>query len=101
MGDTTLKESLASSSSDSSLYKDPETGAVLRLHYANRYLIELVEKRVRRTPTRYAFTNLCVSNNLPGAEEIDFSKAVSGPETEQWKLAMSEELQSFEYNDAW
>ncbi|KAL0811375.1 hypothetical protein ABMA28_009784 [Loxostege sticticalis] len=44
---------------------------------------------------------MCTSNNLPGPEEVDLSEALNGPEAEQWKLAMREELQSFEYNDAW
>lgn len=74
MGDTTLKESLASSSSDSSLYKDPETGAVLRLHYANRYLIELVEKRVRRTPLAMILQTCVFQTTYQEPRRLTFQK---------------------------
>lgn len=114
VGDITNNESLASPSSDSSAYMDPEetsvdtsTDSVISTGISSSELQtldggEVVEnKRVRRPPNRFGYTKLCVSNTLPGAEEIDFSEALSGPEAEQWKLAMCEELQSFEYNDAW
>lgn len=58
-------------------------------------------KRVRKPPTRFGYTNMCTLNNLPGAEKIEFSEVLYGPEVEQWKLAMSEELQAFECNEAW
>lgn len=75
MGDTTLKESLASLSSDSSLYMDPdETGAVLRLHYANRYLIELVEKRVRRTPLAMILQTCVFQTTYQEPRRLTFQK---------------------------
>lgn len=57
-------------------------------------------KRTRRPPERFGFSNMCVSNNAE-SEQILISEALNGPEATQWRQAMREELQSFEYNDAW
>ncbi|CAB3232413.1 unnamed protein product [Arctia plantaginis] len=57
-------------------------------------------KRLRKQPERYGFSNMCVSSTVP-AEEISLSEALEGPEKEQWRRAMTDELQAFEDNDAW
>lgn len=114
VGDTNINESLASPSSGSSAHMDPEDTSINTMtdtvtptdmaqgEIQDHGVGEVVRsKRERRPPNRYGYSNICTSNNLPGAEEIDFSEALNGPEAENWKLAMREELQSFEYNNAW
>ena len=113
VGDITMNESLASTTSDSSFYEVPDetstdtsADSIISTDISSNEIQtlggEVVEnKRERRPPTRFGYTNMCVSNHFVEAEEIDFSEALNGPEAEQWKLAMDEELQSFEYNDAW
>lgn len=58
-------------------------------------------KRQKKQPDRYGFSNMCLSSTVPASEEITFSEALHGPESEQWKRAMTDEMQSFEDNDAW
>lgn len=114
VGDSNVNESLSRSSTDSSAYMDPEetyvdtsTDSTTSTDISSGELQSLGvgevvgNKRQRRPPNRFGYTNMCTSNNLPGPEEVDLSEALNGPEAEQWKLAMREELQSFEYNDAW
>lgn len=57
--------------------------------------------RQRKKPERYGFSNMCVSSTVSASEEIIFAEALEGPEKEQWKQAMAEELQSFEESEAW
>lgn len=42
-----------------------------------------------------------MDNITPASEEIVFSEALEGPEKEQWKRAIAEELQSFKDSEAW
>ncbi|GBP04936.1 Retrovirus-related Pol polyprotein from transposon RE1; Endonuclease RE1 [Eumeta japonica] len=58
-------------------------------------------KRQRKQPERYGFSNLCVSSSIPASEEISISEALEGPEKEQWRRGMADELQSFKDNEAW
>lgn len=59
------------------------------------------EKRSRKAPERYGWYGTCLSSTVSASEEIVFSEALEGPEREQWKRAMADELQSFEDSDAW
>lgn len=97
VGDNTMtNEFLTSTSSDSSAYMDPyettvntSVDSIISTDISSSELQaldggEVVDnKRVRRPPNRFGYTNMCTSNNLPGAEEIDFSEALCGPEAEQ------------------
>lgn len=60
---------------------------------------QLPTKRSRKQPDRYGY--MVYSSTVPTSEEIMFSEALAGPESEQWRRAMADELQSFEDNDAW
>lgn len=62
---------------------------------------DVPSKRQRKKPERYGISNICVSSTVPASEEIVFSEALEGPDREQWKQAMADELQSFEDSDAW
>ncbi|CAH2088582.1 unnamed protein product [Euphydryas editha] len=64
--------------------------------------VESIEKRQIKTPNRYCFTNLCVldENQLYG-EDITYLEAMNGPESEEWKQAMRDEIKAFEDNQAW
>ncbi|CAH2103269.1 unnamed protein product [Euphydryas editha] len=64
--------------------------------------VESLGKRERKTPNRYGFTNLCVldENQLYG-EDITYLEAMNGPESEEWKQAMRDEIKAFEDNQAW
>ncbi|CAG9562845.1 unnamed protein product [Danaus chrysippus] len=46
-------------------------------------------------------TETLTTDNLAQEENAELLKALAGPESEQCKRAMSDELQSFEDNDAW
>ncbi|GBP58764.1 Retrovirus-related Pol polyprotein from transposon TNT 1-94 [Eumeta japonica] len=63
---------------------------------------QLPEKRPRRKPDRFGYTNLCVSDNLSElcADEITYKDATEGPDR-KLATAMQEELQAFEQNKAW
>lgn len=57
------------------------------------------ERRVRRAPERYGFSNMCVEDFT--SEQITIQDALTGPEKEHWCSAMQEELKSFRDNDTW
>lgn len=113
VGESTVRESLNTSSSP--CYSDPDSdagddtmvpsnnvmvnkgGTTTNTHS----MVDIRSKRIRKAPERYGFSNMCAYDNTPKTEQIDFSEALTGPEADSWKLAMREELQSFEYNDAW
>ncbi|CAH1983338.1 unnamed protein product [Acanthoscelides obtectus] len=59
------------------------------------------DKRTRRLPDRFGFGNMCTTNSCSEAEQIDFYEALNGPEADQWREAIQEELRSFEDNNAW
>lgn len=44
---------------------------------------------------------MCTENTKVGSDPITVAEALSRPDAEKWKQAISEELQSFEENDAW
>lgn len=44
---------------------------------------------------------MCTGNTELDSEPITITEALSRPDAEKWKQAMSEELQSFQENDAW
>ena len=101
-----------SQNSQSSVYTDPDSDDnTLKEENSDDTLVPSIEtqedidlqvgKRIRKQPERYGFTNMCISSALPEVDQIVFSEAMKGPEAERWKLAMQEELQSFEDNDAW
>lgn len=59
-------------------------------------------QRVRKKPERYGFSNLCMNEQTyDDAAGLSLCGALKGPEKEQWRLAMREELQCFKENDAW
>ncbi|CAH2104034.1 unnamed protein product [Euphydryas editha] len=62
-------------------------------------IVNQPEKRIRRKPDRYNYSNMCVEDMT--SEPITVSEALDGPEKEQWTKAMKEELQSFSDNDTW
>lgn len=56
----------------------------------------------RKQPDRYGLSNLCMDvAKMDDASGLSLSEALHGPEKEQWKRAMAEELKSFEDNEAW
>lgn len=57
------------------------------------------EKRVRRAPQLYGFSNMCVEDF--NSEPITLQDAITGPEKDHWCSAMQEELKSFSDNDTW
>lgn len=58
--------------------------------------------RERKKPERFGFSNLCMNEETyDDAAGLSLSEALQGPEKEQWKEAMREELQCFKDNDAW
>lgn len=108
VGETTVNESLLSDSG-TSVYTDPEssddsddTVVPSSNDTTDVTIIEVPEKdkRKQKVPQRYGISNLCVSST-PEVEPITFSEALQGPEAPQWKMAMEEELHSFECNEAW
>lgn len=60
---------------------------------------EVTEKRQRRKPDRYGFANMCCT--ATGEDGLTYAEAISGPERLMWLQAMTEELQSFQDNQAW
>lgn len=56
------------------------------------------EKRVRRVPARYGFSNMCVEDFT--SEQISLQDALTGPKRD-WCSAMQEELKSFMDSDTW
>ncbi|GBP23594.1 Retrovirus-related Pol polyprotein from transposon TNT 1-94 [Eumeta japonica] len=63
---------------------------------------QCLNKRIRKVPDRYGFSNLCVDNETyVDAAGLSLHDALNGPERTQWESAMSEELQCFKDNDAW
>lgn len=66
-----------------------------------------VEKRCgscrnRKQPDRYGFSNVCVGNSsIEDSCELSIVEALKGPEKEQWLEAVRDELQCFDYNNAW
>lgn len=113
VGEISVSESLqddSSASTSTSVYTDPEnesdddtlTTSNIETDISS-IEIQPVEssKRIRRAPERYGFSNLCSTSSSPDVEQIDFVEALNGPEAEQWRQAMREELQSFAANDAW
>ncbi|CAD7076780.1 unnamed protein product [Hermetia illucens] len=59
----------------------------------------LPSKCPRKQPDWYGY--MCLSSTVPASEGVVFSEALAGPESEQRKRAMANELLSFEDNDAW
>lgn len=112
VGESSVNESLHDSDSDTSMYTDPSsvnnddtTTTSTEADISTNELQPVPEseqsKRTRRPPERYGFGNICISNSSPDVEQVDFSEAMNGPEAEQWREAMREELQSFKDNNAW
>lgn len=113
VGETLMNESLHDSDTITSVYTDPSSDSDDSTSTMNRKTVisssevqqkpELLdeEKRIRRPPDRYGFGNMCTTNSCPEVEQIDFYEALNGPEADQWRQAMQEELQSFKENDAW
>ena len=115
VGESSISESLHNSHSDpsTSVYTDPSSeteddtldNSNLETDISSSELQPLPElaqhKRIRKPPERYGMGNICVSSSSPEIEQIDFSDALNGPEGDQWRQAMREELQSFEDNNAW
>jgi hypothetical protein len=62
-------------------------------------------RRSERTPKPRKFEDcvmyMCTENTELDSEPITVAEALSRPDAEKWKRAMSEELQSFQENDAW
>lgn len=61
----------------------------------------ITEKRERRKPERYGFSNICATDDVIGDESLTYDIVMNCSEREQWCKAMEEELQSFSDNDAW
>lgn len=60
------------------------------------------QKRVRKPPQRYGFSNLCISSNTESLHDpATIQEALQGPDKDNWIAAMREELQAFEENSAW
>lgn len=59
---------------------------------------EVPNTRQRRKPDRYGFTNMCVTVEEDG---LTYAEAINGPEQLMWLQAMTDELQSFQDNQAW
>lgn len=58
--------------------------------------------RERKQPDRFTFSNFCAGETTyDDVTGLSLQDALAGPEKEQWKMAMAEELQSFKENDAW
>ncbi|CAG4978543.1 unnamed protein product [Colias eurytheme] len=58
--------------------------------------------RERKQPDRFKFSNFCTGGTTyDDVTGLSLQDALAGPEKEQWKMAMAEELQSFKENDAW
>lgn len=56
----------------------------------------------RKVPEWYGISNLCSdASRMDDASGLSLSEALRGPEKEQWRQAMAEELKSFEDNQAW
>lgn len=112
VGESTMNESLHDSDSDTSVYADPsnvnegDTTSFIDTDISSNELQPVPElseqgRRMRKAPERFGYGNICVSSSSPEVEQIDFSEVLNGPEADQWRQAMREELQSFEDNDAW
>lgn len=115
VGESSVNEPLhdSSTSSSTSIYTDPNsesdddtlTSSNIKKEISSSEL-ELVtlpkeNKRSRKAPERYGYSNMCASSSCPEVEQIVPSEALNGPEAEQWRQAMRDELQSFEDNEAW
>jgi hypothetical protein len=97
VNDVTYIPSEMTSESEDSLNESSasiDTTAIAQLDTSN-----VPEKRVRRKPNYYGYTNMCVEEVT--GEEISFTEAVTGPEKVEWQCAMREELKSFSENDTW
>ncbi|OWR48976.1 putative Copia protein [Danaus plexippus plexippus] len=58
--------------------------------------------RERKQPDRFKCSNFCAGESTyDDVTGLSLQDALAGPEKEQWKIAMAEELQSFKENDAW
>lgn len=73
--------------------------------FENETLVEtevaVTEKRQRRVPDRYGYSNMCKNNEDLDEDSLTYEEVMSGPEREQWCNAMEEELKSFHENEAW
>lgn len=60
------------------------------------------EVRKRKKSDRFGFSNMCVNAdfNLYG-DQITYKEAVSGSESQEWNIAVAEELKAFKENQAW
>ncbi|KAI8424616.1 hypothetical protein MSG28_003049 [Choristoneura fumiferana] len=63
--------------------------------------IKIRPQRERRPPERYGITNICIADKIDDASGLSLQEALQGPEKAHWKQAMTDELKSFEENDAW
>lgn len=58
--------------------------------------------RVRKQPDRFYISNFCAGENTyDDVTGLSLQDALAGPEKEQWRMAMAEELESFKENEAW
>lgn len=101
-------ENHSDSFSDSSVYTDGEETIhefpPIEVQEVQTTLVpdsKACTKRSKKQPQRYGFNNMCISSTVPASQEISISEALTGPEKEQWRRAIADELHSFEDNDAW
>lgn len=87
------------SESSSEIEELDETLTTDDMDVANQSNVNQPDKRVRRQPDFYGIANMCVEDMT--CEPITVNDAMNGPEMEQWRKAMKEELQSFSDNNTW
>lgn len=63
--------------------------------------IKIRPQRERRPPERYGITNICIADKVDDASGLSLEEALQGLEKAHWKQAMTDELKSFEENEAW
>ncbi|KAH9645437.1 hypothetical protein HF086_006463 [Spodoptera exigua] len=62
----------------------------------------LPEKRVRKQPQRYGYSNLCtLGNSENSTDPVTIQEALASPDRDMWIKAMQDEMQAFKDNEAW
>lgn len=96
---TYIEEDTNSSSSDEFYDSIPRS----ELKNVTQVDMPISSKRNRRKPDRYGISNLCMQQtdtNFNG-DQLSLEEAMNGSESEDWCLAIEQELKSFEENEAW
>ncbi|GBP67411.1 Retrovirus-related Pol polyprotein from transposon TNT 1-94 [Eumeta japonica] len=99
--DETNNELVNPDTSLESEYEDVETDLDSTLQEAKQEKQQEINKRVRRPPERFGYSNLCTSSNEKLNDPVTVQEALQRSFRDKWIAAMNEELEAFKENNAW